>query len=148
MPRYTYEASAHWVLHERGKVKAENIAPALDFSVPPEFGGEGGYWTPEHLLLAAVASCYVATFRGMAEKSNLEFPSIAVAVQGVIEKLDGGLRFTRITLKPEVTVNREADHERASRLLEKAERNCLIARSLSAEFVLEPQILVEAPVAV
>lgn len=148
MQRYTYQASAHWMLHERGGVKAEGIAPDLDFTVPPEFGGESGLWTPEHLLLAAVASCYVATFRGVAEKSHLEFQSIEVSVEGVIEKQDNCLCFTRITLRPEATINREADSERAGLLLEKAERGCLIARSLSAEFVLQPRIVVQSPVAV
>ena len=148
MPSYTYEASAHWMLHQRGAVKVKDVDQTFDFTIPPEFGGETGMWTPEHFLLAAVASCYVATFRGMADKSNLEFHAIAVAVEGVIEKQDGCLRFTRITLRPEVTIDREADRERAGHLLEKAERGCLIARSLSAEFVLEARTAVEAPVAV
>jgi organic hydroperoxide reductase OsmC/OhrA len=47
-----------------------------------------------------------------------------------------------------VTIDREEDRERAARLLEKAERSCLIARSIQATFVLEPKILVGAPVAV
>ena len=146
--RYSYEAGAHWRLHERGAVEAENIPSTFEFAVPPEFGGEPGFWTPEHLLLAAVASCYVATFRGMADKSNLEFESISIKVEGVIEKKDGYLCFTRVTLRPEATIFYEHDRERADRLLEKAERGCLIMRSLEAECVLHPVIRVEAPVAV
>ncbi len=147
--RYTYQASAFWTLHHRGIVKAENNIPyTLDFTVPPEFGGEPGAWTPEHLLLAAVASCYVATFRGMAEKSKLEIHGIEVNVEGVIEKQEGSLRFTSIILRPEATILREEDFERAMRLLEKAERGCLIARSLSSEIVLQSRVVVEEPVAV
>jgi peroxiredoxin-like protein len=144
-PNYSYTASASWTRHRRGSVEAENGIPqTLDFSVPPEFGGEPGYWTPEHLLLAAVASCLVATFRGMSEKSKLEFPSIDVTVKGIIEKQDGYLCFTRIILRPEVLIGCEEDRERTTRLLEKAERACLIARSLSAEIVLEAKVTVEA----
>ena len=142
---YSYTATASWTLHHRSVVKAENGIPnTLDFSVPPEFGGEPGQWTPEHLLLAAVASCLVATFRGMSEKSKLEFPHIDVTVKGIIEKQDGYLCFTRIILHPEVLIGREEDLERATRLLERAERACLIARSLSAEIVLEAKVTVEA----
>jgi peroxiredoxin-like protein len=142
---YSYTASASWALHRRGFVKGENGIPnTLDFSVPPEFGGEPGQWTPEHLLLAAVASCLVATFRGMSTKSKLEFPRIDVTVKGNIEKQDGCLCFTKIILHPEVLIGREEDRERTTRLLEKAERACLIARSLSAEIVLEANVTVEA----
>ncbi len=144
--QYKYQASASWTLHRHGFVKAGDGVPyTLDFSVPPEFGGEGGMWTPEHLLLGAVASCFVATFRGMAEKSNLDFQTIEVAVEGVIEKKDGSLRFTKLILHPEALICREEDRERVSRLLEKAERGCLIAKSLSAAIEVEPQIWVETP---
>src|SRR5450631_1351901 len=134
MERYTFEASARWALHERGTVRAKNVETVFDFTVPPEFGGESGLWTPEHLLLASVASCYVATFRGISKKSNLDFHAITISAEGVIEKRDGSLCFTEITLRPEVAILLEEDRERAGRILEKAERGCLIARSLSSKF--------------
>jgi len=141
---FKYQASASWSFHRRGVVQpGDGIPYTLEFSVPPEFGGEGGNWTPEHLLLGSVASCFVATFRGMAEKSNLEFQTIEVAVEGVIEKREGSLRFTKIVLRPKALICREEDRARAGRLLEKAEHGCLIARSLSSEFELQPQVQVE-----
>lgn len=147
--KYTYHTSAHWTLHKRGIVEADSSIPrTINFSAPPEFGGEPGMWTPEHLLLAGVSTCYVATFRGMAAASKLEFQGLEVAVEGTIEKQEGGLRFTRIVLRPVVTIESENDRERAGRLLEKAERGCLIARSILATFVLEPKIVVGAEVAV
>lgn len=147
--KYSYHTTAHWTLHKRGIVEADSSIPrTINFSAPPEFGGEPGMWTPEHFLLAGVSTCYVATFRGMAANSKLDFHGLEVAVEGTIEKQEGGLRFTRIVLHPVVTIDREEDRERAGRLLEKAERGCLIARSIQATFVLEPKILVETPVAV
>ncbi len=143
---YSYRASAHWTTHKRGIVEAESIPRTINFAAPPEFGGEPGLWTPEHLLLAAVATCYVATFRAVAEASKLEFHGMEVAVEGVVEKQEGGFRVTKIVLRPVLTITREGDRERASRLLEKAERVCLIGRSLSSAIVLEGSIVVEAPV--
>ena len=111
---YKYQASASWSFHRRGVVQpGDGIPYTLEFSVPPEFGGEGGNWTPEHLLLGSVASCFVATFRGMAEKSNLEFQTIEVAVEGLIEKREGSLRFTKIVLRPKVLICREEDRARS-----------------------------------
>src|ERR1700757_3560590 len=127
--KYTYQTTAHWTLHKRGIVEADSSIPrTINFAAPPEFGGEPGMWTPEHFLLAGVSTCYVATFRGMAANSELEFYGFGGAVEGTIEKQEGGLRFTKIVLHPVVTIDREEDRERAGRLLEKAERGCLIAR--------------------
>jgi organic hydroperoxide reductase OsmC/OhrA len=147
--KYNYHASAQWHQHDRGFVELEHGAPRLiNFSAPPEFGGEPGFWTPEHFLLAAVASCYVATFGGVARSSKLDFQGIEVAVDGVIEKESGSLRFTRINVKAVAIIFEEQDREKAQRLLEKAEKICLVARSLSCAIELEPKIFVEKPVAV
>jgi peroxiredoxin-like protein len=144
--QFKYRASASWTLHQHGVIKAEDGIPhTMEFSVPPEFGGEGGMWTPEHFLLAAVASCFVATFRAIASKSNLDIQNIQVAVEGVIEKQEDSLRFTKITLHPEALICREEDRALAGRLLVKAERGCLIARSLSAGIEMRPKVWVEAP---
>lgn len=147
--KYTYQTTAHWTLHKRGIVEADSSIPrTINFAAPPEFGGEPGVWAPEHLLLAGVATCFVATFRGVSKASRLEFHGLEIQVEGTIEKQEGGLRFTKIILRPVATIHREEDRELAGRLLEKTERGCLIARSIQATFVLEPKILVEAPVGV
>jgi len=146
--KYTYRTTAHWTMHKRGIVEGESIPRTINFAAPPEFGGEPGLWTPEHLLLSAVSTCFVATFRAVAEASKLEFQGMEVDVEGAIEKQEGGYRFTTITVRPTVTIHHEEDRERTGRLLEKAERICLIARSILATIVLEAKIVVEAPVAV
>ena len=147
--KYSYHASAQWHQHDRSFVELEHGAPRIvHFSSPPEFGGEPGVWTPEHFLLSAVASCFVASFRAVAGASKLDFQGIEVAVDGVLEKDPGGYRFTVVTLRPVVIVFAEAERERAQRLVEKAERICPITRSLSAKVELEAKILAEKPVAV
>lgn len=138
--KYSYQAAAHWTHHKRGIVEAESIPRTINFAAPPEFGGEPGLWTPEHLLLASVSTCFVATLRAVAEASKLELEGIEVLIEGMIEKLEGGFKFTRIVLRPAVTIAREEDRERVGRLLEKAERLCLVSRSLNCAIVLEPKI--------
>ena len=147
--KYTYHARAQWHQLDRGFVELEHGAPRLiNFSAPPEFGGEPGFWTPEHFLLAAVTSCFVATFRAVATASRLDFQGIEVAADGLLEKESGGFRFTKISLKPTVIIFAEPERERAQRLLEKAEKLCLVTRSLSCTVELEPKILAEQPVAI
>ena len=143
----TYRLTTHWTMHKRGIGEVESLPRTINFAAPPEFGGEPGLWTPEHLLIAAVSTCYVATFRAVAEASRLELGALEVGIEGKIEKLEAGFQFTKIVLRPMVTIHREQDRERAARLLEKAERVCLVSRSLACTMVLEPKIVVEAPVA-
>ena len=64
---YSYLVESHWTQHKRGIVEAESIPRTINFAAPPEFGGEPGLWTPEHILLAAVSTCFVATLRSVAE---------------------------------------------------------------------------------
>ncbi len=147
--KFTYTARAQFHQNDRSFVELEHGAPRIiHFSAPPEFGGESGAWTPEHFLLAAAASCFVATFQAVARASKLDFQGIEVSVEGTIEKDGGGFRFTHLALRPVLIIRAEEERERALRLLEKSEKICLVARSLSSEFHLEPKILVEEPVAV
>jgi organic hydroperoxide reductase OsmC/OhrA len=147
--KYTYQATAQFHQHDRSFVELEHGAPRIiHFSAPPEFGGEPGFWTPEHFLLAAVSSCFIATFRAVAAASKLEFQGIEVAVEGQLEKDSGGFRFTKMILRPTAIIFEEHERERTQRLLEKSERICLVTRSLSSAVELEAKILVEKPVAV
>src|SRR5262249_49148995 len=96
---HAYLVRATWEGGRRGEVAAEDIRPPIHFSTPPEFKGDPGYWTPEHLLLAAVASCYVATFYALAE-SKLRFLGLELSVEGALGKKNEKLQFTSIVLKP------------------------------------------------
>ncbi len=144
---HRYEARAHWTTHKRGILDAEEIPRTINFAAPPEFGGEPGLWTPEHLLLGAVATCYVATFRAIAERSKLNVAGLDVQAAGTIEKDEGGFRFTEIVLRPVITVDREEDCDRAHRISEKAERACLVSRSLSSKISMQVKVETAEPVA-
>jgi len=139
--QYTYQVDGFATTVRSGTLTSEGIQPAIAFSAPPEFYGQGGQWTPEHLLLASVAGCFISTFSGMAEFSKFEFLSLNLEVEGAIEKGEAGWRFTRITVRPRLRIaSNDRDRERAQRLLEKAEKSCLIARSLACPLALEPAI--------
>ncbi len=142
MADYTYEANAHWTGGRRGTVTGQGADGPVEFSAPPEFQGDSGKWTPEHFFAAAIASCMVTTFRAIAEISRFEFAGLDVSVEAVLEKAEGGFRFTRVTVKPVLTVHSEDDRGRGLRLLDKAERACLISRSINAQITLQPTVMV------
>ena len=144
---YRFTANAAWTKGRHGVVTGEPRTAKLEFSAPLEFQGEAGFWTPEHFFLAAVATCFVTTFRVIAEFSKFEVAALEVGVEGTVEKAEGGFHFSRVVLRPLLTIRLEADRERAQRLLEKTERACLVSRSLRSEIVLEPNVVVPVTVA-
>jgi peroxiredoxin-like protein len=115
--------------------------PDLRLEAPSDFGGPGDAWSPEHLLLAAVQSCFLLTLRGVARASKLEFITLDLGASGTVDRQDGVTRFTEIVLRPRLTVPAGTDRERALRILEKSERACLVSSSLSTPVRLEPEIL-------
>jgi organic hydroperoxide reductase OsmC/OhrA len=137
-----YSVNGHWTAGGRGTVSGDHAEKTIEFSAPPEFHGEPGFWTPEHFLLAAVASCFITTFRAIAGYSKFDPLALDISVQGKLEKGPGGYDFTAIVIKPSLTIRDESYRVLAGRLLEKTERSCLIARSLKCAVTMEASIAV------
>jgi len=116
--------------------------PDLATAAPADFGGPGDAWSPEQLLLAAVEACFLLTFRAIAQASRIEFTALAVEAQGIVDRANGGMRFTEIVLRPRLALPAGADTSRLRRALEKAEKTCLVSASLATPIRLEPEIAV------
>jgi organic hydroperoxide reductase OsmC/OhrA len=125
-----YSVNGHWLAGEPSTVAAEGVEKTIQFAAPVEFRGEAGFWTPEHFLLAAVASCFTTTFRAIAGNSKLDVAALEIHVEGTLTKNPAGWDFTSIVIRPKLTIRAEEDRPRACRILEKTERGCLIARAL------------------
>jgi organic hydroperoxide reductase OsmC/OhrA len=118
--------------------------PEIRSLPPPEWGGPGGYWSPETLVLAAVGDCMMMTFRAIAKASRFDWRELSAEVEGLMERIDGNSRFTKITIRVQLVVPPGTDAARAQQLLEKAEKGCPISNSLSAVKQVDCE-LVEAP---
>jgi peroxiredoxin-like protein len=114
--------------------------PSFAAASPREFDGPGDRWSPEFLLCSAAAACFILTFRAVARASKFEWRHLGCHVEGTLERKDGSTLFTRISTQAVLRIGPEADKDLAQRLLEKAERGCLIANSLKAERVLTTEI--------
>ena len=116
-------------------------APALRSAPPLDFDGPGDAWSPEHLLLAAVETCFLFTLRAVAHASRIEFTALELSATGTVDRTDGVMRFTEIVLRPKLTLPPGADRDRALRALDKSERTCLVTASLSTPIRLEPEVV-------
>lgn len=109
-----------------------NEVPALETAPPKEFGGPGGYWSPEALLVGAVTDCFILTFRAIARASKLDWSALECSTEGKLERVDRVTRFTELTVTANLTVAAGTDADKAKQLLEKAESNCLVSNSLNS----------------
>ncbi len=122
-------------------VSVEGV-PDLRSAPPADFDGPGDAWSPEHLLLAAVQTCFLFTLRAVAQASKVEFRSLQVSAEGTVNRKDGAVRFTEIVLRPRLTLAPGADRDRALRVMEKSEKTCLVSASLATPIRLEPEVVV------
>lgn len=125
-----------------GSVMVEGAGlPPIATEPPPEFGGPEGFWSPETLLLASVADCFILTFRAVARASRLDWLGLDVEVDGVLERVDNVTRFTQLAIEARLDVAAGVAESAAAAALDKAKRGCLITNSLSASCELVKRIV-------
>jgi peroxiredoxin-like protein len=134
-----YKAAA--LARAEGEVSLESPGLAtLQSSAPAEFGGPGGRWSPETLLVAAMADCFVLSFRAIAHASKLEWLSLRCEVDGTLDRIERAMQFTGFAVKATLQVAPGTNQERARGLLEKAEKACLISNSLKGKVALDASV--------
>ena len=136
----------HYIVsaHAKGKANvtlSSSKLPDLETAGPPEFGGPGDVWSPETLLVGAVADCFVLSFRSIARKARLDWQTLDVEATGELDKLDGFNQFTGFTVRARLTITDKKMVEKAAVILEKAEKYCLITNSMKAGSHLEAEVI-------
>ncbi len=106
--------------------------PDIEVAPPESFGGPGGVWSPEELLIAALADCFVLSFRAVAQMSKFSWQSLECEVEGTLEKVGKTMGFTGFHIAGTLVIGTGADPDRARELLDKAEQTCFVSNSLKA----------------
>jgi organic hydroperoxide reductase OsmC/OhrA len=99
--------------------------PELRTAPPADFDEPGDAWSPEHLLLAAVESCFLFTFHAVAQASQLSFKALKLSGEGIVNRLEGAARLSAIVLRATLRIASAKDRDRAMRILEKKRRSLL-----------------------
>jgi len=137
---HTYTASASGARTGLVAVSSPQL-PGLETSAPPQFDGPPGLWSPETLLCASLADCFVLTFRALSRAAGLEWQRLECRVEGTLERAVPGSQFTHYVTVAKLTVPAGADAARARTFLERAEHSCLIANSLRGSRTLEAEVV-------
>ena len=143
MDAHFYNVDINWKSGRTGEMTSPELTTAVEVATPPQFpNGVEGIWSPEHLFTAAVASCLMTTFVAIAENSKLQFKEFACKSSGKLDRIDGKFLMTEVMLEPTVVILNEEDREKAERVLQKAEANCLISNSVNSKITMTPKIVV------
>lgn len=144
MSNHTYNVNLTWIKNRLGKVSSPELNESIEVATPPQFDkGIEGIWSPEHFFTAAVSSCFMTTFLAIAEYSNFDFIDLKVESEGFLEKIDGKFIMSKVILKPTLFVTADTREDRAIRIMEKAEKACLISNSIKSEIEFLPKVEVK-----
>jgi organic hydroperoxide reductase OsmC/OhrA len=115
--------------------------PTIAGSSDPAFRGDPARWNPEELLVASLAQCHMLWFLHLAAISGVVVTDYVDRPAGtMLEQDDGAGQFTRVVLRPAVTVADASMRERSQHLHEDAHAKCYIARSVNFPVLHEPTI--------
>jgi peroxiredoxin-like protein len=141
MEAHYYNVNISWKNKRKGEMSSPELLQSVEIATPPEFPkGIEGIWSPEHLFTAAVSSCLMTTFLAIAENSKLEFENFECQSKGKLEQIEGKFLMTEVILEPTVTIKNESDREKAEKVLQKSESNCLISNSVKSKITMIPTI--------
>ena len=139
-PVFYYDTEVEWKKEKEGHISGTSL-PEVPVGAPPEFKGREGVWSPEHLFVASLNTCYMLTFLAIAENSKVPLMSFSSTAKGKLEKVAGSnYQITEIVVKPRVVIASVNDLSRMPRILEKAKENCFVSNSIKSAIKLEPEI--------
>ncbi len=141
MDMTTYKTTATWRGGHLGELVCGNGA-RMDFSAPEALYGKANVLTPEDAFVGSLNMCFQLMFIWVVEKMRIDMVSYKCEAEGFVEELlDQTSVFKKMVLRPKIAV-RNCTEKVVKRALALAEKYSLIARSMKAELVIEPEITV------
>lgn len=112
--------------------RAEAVPGSLAVAIPPGFNGPGGGYSPEDFFALAMANCFAATFRVIAEKSGVTYGELSIACNLEVD-LNEAKKPWMARAHLDIKLHKPSNAERGQRLLEKVSGQCLIHQSVKTE---------------
>ena len=131
---FQYDVGVTWDGRRASSLSAAG-RPTILSGPPSDFPmGDEDRWSPEHLFLGSLASCTMISFLAHAEHKGLEVIEYSSEIGGTVMRRveDGRYAFVHVHQRPRVVVA-AGQAARATELIGKAERDCFISASTTAE---------------
>lgn len=142
--QFLFQVELNWLLDQKGVLSSPDAAGQIHVATPALFGGKGKEWSPEHLFLSAISSCFMTTYLAFAKKFEFEISNFECSTIGQVDLVEGAYQFTRINIFPKIFISDEALHSKAKLALEKTQKYCLVSNSIKAEMIYHSEVLIWA----
>lgn len=137
----SYMTTTIWKGGHKGEISCSN-GTRMDFSAPAALYGQPNVLTPEDAFVGALNMCFQLMFIWSVEKMKIDLVSYKCVAEGSVEDLlDRTSVFKKIVLRPRIEVH-NCTEDKVRRALKLAEKFSLVAQSIKAELVIEPEIQV------
>lgn len=119
----------------------ESSRHAILGSADTAFRGDAERWNPEQLLLAAISACHQLAYLHLCAVNKVVVLAYRDHAEGwMVQDASGAGRFTRAVVRPQVTIAKGSDPEKAQSLHRDAHAACFIANSLNFPVAHEPSV--------
>jgi len=121
-------------------------AITLPMSSAPSYRGDPSRANPEQLFVASLSACQALTYLFLAAKNGVAIVRYTDDAEGHLGVVDGKIRMSRVTLRPQITLEAKDQEARARELVAKAHEGCFVANSVSTAVEIAPTFtFAEAP---
>lgn len=114
--------------------------PEIPGSADPAFRGDATRWNPEDLLVAAASACHKLWYLHLCSDAGIVVEAYRDDAIGTMLDTPTDGRFTKIVLRPHVTLRAGSDAAKAAELHHTAHEKCYIANSVNFPIECEARI--------
>ncbi len=120
--------------------------PSIRGTAAPAYRGDPSLHNPEDLLVAALSACHCLSYLALCARAGIHVVGYEDEASGRMERVDGVVKFTEVTLNPKVSIAPGSDYEKARALHERARAVCFIANSVNFPVRHNATVTAAAPV--
>ena len=134
------EGTLDYKSYDRDHVIRARGKPDILGSSDAAFRGDAQRWNPEELLVASVSACHQLWYLHLCADARIQVLSYTDQAQGIMVTHAGGGAFSKVVLRPVITLSRAQDIDMARQLHHDAHEKCFIANSVNFSIEVEPII--------
>jgi len=137
----TGQGTQRYQSYDRAYTITATGKPTIEASADPAFRGDKTKYNPEELLVASLSSCHMLWYLHLcAESQVIVTHYVDYPVGTLLETSDGRGQFTKVLLRPTVTITPESNQRLAVDLHQQAHKQCFIANSVNFPVPCNPSV--------
>jgi len=118
--------------------------PTIAGSAEPAYRGDKSRWSPEELLVGALSACHKLWYLHLCAVAGIVVVDYVDTAEGtMLVDPHGNGHFTRVALKPAVTITAQSDPAKAAALHDEAHKKCFVANSVNFSVTHAPTVRVQ-----